>query len=65
MRSTLHDLEVLFVRQTPAAVCIKLTEDKLPVWVPKSQCELEVHDKKTGRATLVAEERLLTEKGLV
>lgn len=69
MRSDLHDLAVIFQHRTPAAVCVRETEDSADAWFPLSAVEIEAQDgghlRRGCVAILTAPERLLTEKGLI
>lgn len=64
-RSDLVDLEMFLHAETDKAVFVSDTGiRKDAVWIPKSQCEVEI---KSGRfsVTVTMSERLATEKGLV
>lgn len=69
MKSNIHDIDVVFVRETEKAYGIRSHEDGDLVWVAKSQCELEPKvgpELVMGRlAVLTAEEWLLSEKELI
>ena len=70
MRSNLKDIEVWLHRTTypddddKGAYFVSVDHVE-KVWIPKSLCEIEIKDVRTGRAILTASESLLTEKGLL
>lgn len=69
MRSTLADIEVIFVHATERGLCVRPEEDGDEVWLPLAQCEIApLHEGALIRgavAVLTAPQALLEEKGLV
>lgn len=66
-KSDLVDIRVTLVQDTHKAFLVE-TESANKVWVPKSQCELEMDatgTKATRRGTLTLPKWLAEEKGLV
>lgn len=61
-RSDVVTLELIVVRHSDKAVLVKETEFSKPVWLPKSQIEVDPHA--TGVVSIDMPERLATEKGL-
>lgn len=66
--SKLVDIEVVYLNQTEKAWLIAAHEEASPVWIPKSQCELE--DSVEGHFhgmiyTLTLSQGLAEEKSLV
>ncbi len=66
MKSNLRDVEVYFQHQTDKAICVKLDGIAKPVWIPKSQCQIDPEQPNAGQVvTLTAPEPVLIEKELV
>ena len=69
MRSTLVDIEVIFVHATARAVLVRPEEGGEEVWLPLAACEiaalLEGALMRGSVAVLTAPQSLLEEKGLV
>ncbi len=66
MKSPLYDVRVVFQHQTDKAICVRLDSIAKPVWIPKSQCQMDPENPELNQVvTLTAPERVLTEKGLV
>lgn len=63
MKSDLIDLTVIVHARTERAALVSDAEDGERVWVPLSQCEIEMTGGRVG--ILTAPEWLLTSKGLV
>ena len=61
-KSGLHDIEVKIHHETDQAVLVDHAGGK-PVWLPKSQIEIE--NQRNGLALVTAPEWLLLEKGLI
>ena len=65
MPRPLIDIDGCVHHQTELAVLFSTDgEEDNAKWVPKSQCEVEIHDEDTGRATITLSEKTATEKGL-
>lgn len=62
MKSDLVDIEVEIRAETDRAIMVAIP-DREPVWLPLSQCEVELTSHK--RATVTMPEWLAIEKGLV
>lgn len=64
MKSDLVDVSVIVKHQTEKAILvISPFDDEKTIWIPKSQCELEMRDRLNGVLTLP--EWLAIDKGLV
>lgn len=66
MRSDLVDLAVVVRRETDKAYEIE-DENKAGeiIWLPKSQCEIEIQDRVRKIGTLTCPEWLAKDKGLI
>lgn len=67
MKSDLCDIQVIYMRSTEKAVCVK-GDNGVDVWIPKSQCEIETYDyvpRWGSVVTLTAPESVLLEKNLL
>lgn len=64
MPSRLTDIAVELVHETELAILV--SDGDQEVWIPKSQCEFEAHNKPLPYATIVTlSERAAIDKGLV
>ncbi len=66
MKSNIIDIDVVFHHQTDKAILVAVDEETEPVWLPKSQVEIEDDDLIRGFLVCVTlPEQLALEKGLI
>lgn len=64
MKSNLIDITLIKVHETDKAVLVKETEKSDPVWLPKSQIEIET-TKKAGIVMVTMPDYIAEDKGFI